>query len=216
VLGKNVLGRYSLGTIGDKQSIIVDWMFFAHEFIQVQPVQLHYVGLNNMSFEMSFAVPAPSQVQGAEIDDLAIEHEFTALSPSQDHNPLIDSLTIEHEFQEVDIFVAEMDFNLEFENVVPSQVHNISTINDLAIENEFEQCLAAQVHDINNISNMTFANYFDEPTNTQVHIVQPRDMQFGMSFNKIFPETILGGYMFVTVNDEGTEYNLSFEGIESE
>jgi hypothetical protein len=216
MLGRNVLGRYPLGTVGDQQSIIVDWIFFEHELVQVQPTQLHFVGLNNMSLELSFAVPIPSQVQRAEIDDIAIEHAFPALLPSQNHNPSINSLTIEHEFQAVNIFVAEMDFDLEFETISPSQVHNISSINDFTIENEFEQCLAVQVHGINSISNMTFSNYFDAPDIAQVHIVKPKDVQFDLSFNKIFPETIMGGYMFVTVNDNGTEYKLSFEGIESE
>ncbi len=216
MLGRNVLGRYPLGTTGSKQNIIIDFVYFEHVFEQVQPQQQHFVNVSSMSFELSFTGLIPTQAQWTEVNDLAIEHDFTTFVPTQTQNAIIDSFTIKNEFQTVNIFVDEMDFRLEFENVYPSQIHDIATIDDLIVANEFEQCVAIQVHVIPHVSSMTFANYFDELNSTQVHILQPQNMEFGLSFNKIFPATILGGYMFVTVNDNGTEYNLSFEGIESE
>jgi len=42
------------------------------------------------------------------------------------------------------------------------------------------------------------------------------NMTVAVSMPKVFPEVKQGGYIFVIVNDGGTIYNLSFEGIESE
>lgn len=42
------------------------------------------------------------------------------------------------------------------------------------------------------------------------------DMIMPVSMPKLFPEIKQGGYIFVTVDDDGTTYNLSFEGIETE
>ncbi len=42
------------------------------------------------------------------------------------------------------------------------------------------------------------------------------DMIMPVSMSKLFPEIKQGGYIFVTVDDDGTTYNLSFEGIETE
>jgi len=49
---------------------------------------------------------------------------------------------------------------------------------------------------------------------TEVSVIP--DMTLELSMEMIFPELIQGGYLFVTVLDGGDEYNLSFEGIETE
>lgn len=41
------------------------------------------------------------------------------------------------------------------------------------------------------------------------------DMIQAISIPKLFPEIKQGGYIFITVDDNGTIYNLSFEGIET-
>lgn len=42
------------------------------------------------------------------------------------------------------------------------------------------------------------------------------DFELTFSIPQIFPSIDQGGYIFVTVDDAGTTYNLSFEGIETE
>lgn len=215
-LGAKQIGAYTLGARTGTETLLIGYMFFQSDFDTVQPEQIHFLILNSMSFDLTFVVPNPSQAQSVEAEELTIDLEFESIVTNQEQNPSVNGFSIEHEFQSVNIFLDRIDFDSEFENVIPSQVQNIATINDFTIGKEFEQCLPVQVHIIPNVLNMTFANYFEATGNTQIHISQTNNIEFGLSFNKVFPETILGGYMFVTVNDDGKIYNLSFEGIESE
>jgi len=54
-----------------------------------------------------------------------------------------------------------------------------------------------------NIANLSYRNLVNE-------------FAFTLSIPKIFPSIDQGGYIFVTVDDDGDIYNLSFEGIETE
>lgn len=64
------------------------------------------------------------------------------------------------------------------------------------------------------VRNMEIDIELDDLAGTQTNTIP--DMHLELSMPRLFPEIEQGGHIFITVDDDGDVYNLSFEGIESE
>ena len=198
------------------EQIVSSSLQIDHVFSDIIPLQIQNVSvIDNLGIFNDLAAIIPQQIHDVtNILGATFENSLESLEVSQIQNLSVNNFIAGHEFQSIESFIDKVILGLEFRGIVPTQDHNITT-NNLNIENEFEQCLPVQIHVVST-TDLSFANVFSGFDAMQIHILQPRNMQFNLTSNKIFPETIVGGYLFITIDDDGTMYNLSFEGIETE
>jgi len=188
--------------------------------IETHQLGIHPIGTREIGGYTTYAPPLS-------INNLEIENEFQAVEV------FIDEFIIENSFesfvvtQEQNAVINNFEIGNEFDVVNAIQAHNIRLINKMEFASYFDnipfnESEYAKEHHIrplgvNLLGTQSIGGYsWFYKKAIQVHMLQPYNMQFEMSMNKIFPKAILGGYMFVTVTDNGAVYNLSFEGVESE
>jgi len=177
---------------------VINELRFPLEFEEIQAIQAHVIG---------------------SISNYDLYNQYEQLSNvTQLHVVLIDNMDFELDLKNIDAILAFVDFPLEYDMVADiTQVHNIPVIDDMDFSYEFEEFRAVQVYMIDSVSDYDLHNEYSAVLDvTQIHNIQVPDINFELSYNKIFAEVILGGYMFVTIIDGESSYNLSFEGIESE
>jgi len=242
MIGGRSIGVYEIGGL----LIFTDELEIGLEYTSPSPNQTQEVNCNPLIIDNTLQNVIPQQVHILFPSNIEIgmELELEESTPIVIYNPItiepqpigvnpigsreiggyatytpplsINDFTIEHELQPVEVFIDDFVIENVFESFLVTQEQNID-IPNLEIDNEFDSIVAVQAHNILRVNAMDFGLYFDSNIQSiQVQVSFPNDIQFEISFNKIFPQVTMGGYMYVTVTDGEDIYNLSFEGIESE